>query len=137
MYYDELRVGQYASFSKTVSETDVTLFAGMTGDFNPLHVDAIAAAASPFKERIAHGMLSASLLCTVYGMYLPGPGAIHLEQQLRFRMPVRIGDTVTAHAEVIELCEKHRVRLRTWCTRQDDEIVIDGESLLLAARRPE
>lgn len=136
MYYDELKVGQSACFSKTVTEADVVLFTGITGDFNPLHVDAVAADAGPFGGRIAHGMLSASLLCTVYGMHLPGPGAVHLEQQLRFKAPVRIGDTVTAHVEVVELCDRERVRVRSWCTRQDGTMVVDGEGLLIAAARP-
>ncbi len=136
MYYDELKVGQSASFTKTITETDLALFTGITGDFNPLHVDAVAAASSPFGGRIAHGMLSASLLCTVYGMYLPGPGAVHLDQQLRFKAPVRIGDTVTAHVEVVELCAKERVRVRSWCVKQDGVVVVDGEGLLIAAARP-
>lgn len=137
MYYDELEIGQTARFTKTVTETDLAMFVAITGDFNPVHVDAVAAAASPFGARIVHGMLSASLLCAVYGMQLPGPGAIHLDQTLAFRAPVRIGDTVTAHVEVIELLGNRKVRVRAWCTRQDDVLVVEGEALLLALARPQ
>jgi len=136
MYYDELKVGQTARFAKTVTETDLAFFIAITGDANPMHVDEVAAAASPFGTRIVHGMLSGSLLCGVYGMQLPGPGAIHLEQQIKFKAPVRIGDTVTAHVELIELCGRRRVRMRSWCTRQDDVVVLEGEGLLLVPERP-
>jgi 3-hydroxybutyryl-CoA dehydratase len=81
-------------------------------------------------------MLSASLLCGVYGMQLPGPGAVHLEQQIKFLAPVRIGDTVTAHVELIELCGRNRARMRSWCTRQDGVVVLEGEGLLLVPGRP-
>jgi 3-hydroxybutyryl-CoA dehydratase len=136
MYYDEMQVGQTAEFTKTVTETEVVLFAGITGDFNPAHVDEVTATASRFGGRIAHGMLSASFLCTVLGMHLPGPGTIHLEQQIRFLAPVRPGDTVTARAEVLELGERRRVRLRTWCTNQHGVVVVDGEALVLAPGHP-
>ena len=136
MYFEDLQVGQTAEFTKTVTETEVVLFAGITGDFNPAHVDEVTASASRFGGRIAHGMLSASLLCTVLGMRLPGPGTIHLEQQIRFQAPVRPGDTVTARAEVVELGERRRVRLRTWCTNQEGTVVLDGEALVMAPGRP-
>ena len=136
MYFDELSVGQRAQFTKTISETDLVIFTGITGDFNPVHVDAVAAASSPFGGRVVHGMLTASFLCAVYGMQLPGAGAIHLEQRLRFSAPVRVGDTVTAHVEVLELCEHRRVRVRSWCIRSDGTVVFEGEALLLAAARP-
>jgi 3-hydroxybutyryl-CoA dehydratase len=130
--FDELSVGLRASFAKTVTETDVVLFAGITGDLNPMHVNQVAAAESRFGGRIAHGMLTASFLCPVLGMHLPGPGTIHLEQHLRFLHPVRIGDTVTAWAQVTELLpERRRARLRTWCENQDGVVVVDGEALVL------
>lgn len=135
LYYEDLDLGQRDSFSKTISETDVVLFAGITGDFNPLHVDRVQAADGRFGERVAHGMLSASVLCAVYGMRLPGPGTIQIEQHLTFLAPVRIGDTVTAHVEVIELAANGRVKLRSWCTRQDDVVVLDGEALMLVPSR--
>lgn len=135
MYYDELRVGQTARFSKTITEADILLFSAISGDHNPVHVDGVVAAESRFGERIAHGMLSASLLCGVYGTKLPGTGAVHLEQSLRFTAPVRIGDTVTALVEVVELRPKNRVRVRSQCIRQDGVVAIDGESLLLVPSR--
>lgn len=132
---DELQVGESARFTKTISEADVYLFAGITGDFNPVHVDAVAAEASQFRQRIAHGMLTASLISTVLGMQLPGPGAIYLSQSLKFRAPVFIGDTVTAAVEVAELDrERNRVRLSTRCTNQKGEVVAEGESLLMPRR---
>jgi 3-hydroxybutyryl-CoA dehydratase len=129
---DQMQVGERAHFTKTISESDVYLFAGITGDFNPVHIDAVAAEATPFKQRIAHGMLTASLISTVLGMQLPGPNAIYLSQSLRFKRPVFIGDTITAAVEVAELIEeKNRVRLTTRCTNQAGEVVAEGESLLM------
>ena len=109
---EELSVGQSARFSKTISETDVYLFAGICGDFNPAHVDEEYAKQTYFKTRIAHGMLSGSLISTLVGTMLPGPGSIYMRQELNFLAPVVIGDTITAVAEVIEILpEKKRVRL--------------------------
>ena len=129
---DEIQVGQVAELAKTVTEADVTLFAGVTGDFNPVHVDAEAAAQSRFGERIAHGMLSAGFISAVLGMRLPGTGSIYLSQSLRFTKPVRIGDTVTARVEVVEvLAAKRRVRLATVCRNQQGETVVDGEAVVM------
>jgi 3-hydroxybutyryl-CoA dehydratase len=128
----DVAVGQRAEFTKTVSEADVYAFAGITGDFNPVHVDQVAAEASLFGGRIAHGMLTAALISTVIGMKLPGPGCIYLSQSLRFTAPVRFGDTVTAVAEVAEVnVEKNRMKLATKCINQDDEVVAEGESLVM------
>jgi 3-hydroxybutyryl-CoA dehydratase len=133
---DELIVGQTASFTKTVSESDVYLFAGITGDFNPAHVNEAYAKNTAFKTRIAHGMLSAGLISNVLGNQLPGPGTIYMQQQLNFRAPVAIGDTVTATVEVIEILrEKKRVRLKTVCTNQDGVVVLDGEALISPPRQ--
>lgn len=132
MRFEELAVGQSAAFSKTVTEADVVQFAGITGDLNPLHIDAVAAAGSRFGGRIAHGMLIAGLISAVIGMKLPGSGTIYLEQSLRFRAPVRIGDTVTARVEIVELIAKRRrVRLRTICEVEGGEVVIEGEALVM------
>lgn len=129
---DEMEIGERASFTKTISETDVYLFAGITGDFNPVHIDQVAAEASTFKARVAHGMLTASLISTVLGMRLPGPGAIYLSQSLKFRAPVHIGDTITATVEVAELLPgRNRVRMHTSCANQRGDIVAQGESLLM------
>src|SRR3954451_24614241 len=102
MRIDEITVGMSAEHTKTVTEADVVLFAGITGDFNPVHVDAEAAAKSRFGARIAHGMLSAGLVSAAIAMKLPGPGSIYMSQSLRFTRPVMIGDTVTARVEVAE-----------------------------------
>ena len=136
MYSDEVVVGQTAEFRKTVTETDVVLFAGITGDLNPAHIDEVAASASRFGGRIAHGMLSASFISTVLGTRLPGPGTIYLEQSLRFTAPVRIGDTVTARVEVAELLPKRRVRLTTTVLNQNGEAVVEGEALVMVPTRP-
>ena len=123
----EIKVGDYAEFTKTITETDIVLFAGITGDLNPAHVDQIWAEKSMFKARIAHGRISGGLISTVMGMYLPGPGSIYMSQELKFLAPVFIGDTLTARAEVQELIEnKNRVCLKTTCWKQDGTVVVDG-----------
>jgi 3-hydroxybutyryl-CoA dehydratase len=129
---DELQVGQAAEMAKTVTEADIALFAGVTGDFNPVHVDAVAAAQSRFGERIAHGMLSAGFISAVIAMRLPGPGSIYLSQSLRFTKPVRIGDTVTTRVEVAEvMAPKRRLRLATVCRNQNGETVVEGEAVVM------
>lgn len=135
--FEELQVGQSAEFRKTITEADVVLYAGVTGDFNPAHVDQTEAEQGPFGGRIAHGMLSAGLISTVLGMKLPGPGCIYVEQSLRFTRPVRIGDTVTARAEVTELIPaKRRVRLATTCKNQQGETVLKGEAVVMVPAPP-
>jgi 3-hydroxybutyryl-CoA dehydratase len=132
---DRLEVGQQASFSKTISESDVYLFAGISGDFNPAHINQAYAEKTAFKTRIAHGMLSAGFISTVIGCQLPGPGTIYVSQTLNFRAPVAIGDTITATAEVTEiLTEKKRVRLKTICTNQEGKEVLVGEALVSPPR---
>lgn len=132
MSFDTLQVGQTAELTRTITETDVVLYAGITGDMNPAHIDQVAAEASQFRGRIAHGMLTAGLISAALGMKLPGPGSIYLEQSLRFIRPVRIGDTVTAKVEVLELIpEKRRARLSTTCRNSDGEAVLKGEALVL------
>jgi len=130
-YYD-LKIGDKASLSKTISESDIYQFAGITGDFNPLHVDAEYAKKSIFSERIAHGILTAGFISSVLAMKLPGSDTIYLSQNLIFRAPVRIGDTVIAEVEIIEKRdEKKIIRLRTQVRNQRDEIVIDGEAVVM------
>jgi 3-hydroxybutyryl-CoA dehydratase len=132
MQFEDLIPGVTAEMSKTITETDVTLFAGITGDFNPVHIDAVAAARSRFGGRVAHGMLSAGLISAVLGMKLPGPGSIYLSQSLKFTRPVRIGDTVTAQVSVASVnTEKRRVTLTTVCRNQDGETVLEGDALVL------
>lgn len=132
MRFEELQVGQFAEHVKTVTEADVVLYAGITGDFNPMHINQTFAERSRFGGRIAHGMLTAGFISAVLGMKLPGEGSIYMNQSLRFVRPVRIGDTITARIEVIELFpDKRRVRLATSCRNQDEEVVLDGEALVL------
>jgi len=129
---DEMKVGDSAEMAKTVTEADIALFAGVTGDFNPVHVDAVAASQSRFGERIAHGMLSAGFISAVIAMRLPGPGSIYLSQSLRFTKPVRIGDTVTTRVEVVEvMAPKRRLRLATVCRNQNGETVVEGEAVVM------
>lgn len=134
LFYEDLAPGQTASFGKTITDADIVLFAAVSGDTNPVHVSDIAAAASPFGHRIAHGLLSAGLISAVLGTRLPGPGTIYMSQTLHFLAPVPIGATVTATVEVIELLEHHHVRLRTTC-ETGGELVIEGEALVKVPSR--
>ena len=128
---DELKVGDVAEFAKTVAETDIYLYAGITGDFNPAHVNEAYAKTTFFKTRIAHGMLTAGFISAIIANQLPGPGTIYLKQDLSFLAPVHMGDTITGRVEIIELnVEKNRVRLKTTCSNQDGVMVISGEGLV-------
>ena len=132
MTIQEMKIGDHASVTKTVSETDVYLFAGITGDLNPAHTNEVAASKTVFKTRIAHGMLGAGFISAVLGMYLPGPGTIYMGQELKFTKPVHIGDTVTATATVEEIIlEKNRVILDTTVVNQDGEVVIKGKATVM------
>jgi 3-hydroxybutyryl-CoA dehydratase len=129
--YEEFRIGDKAVFSKTISEDDIVLFARVSGDEYPLHLDEDYAKTTRFGKRVAHGMLSASMLSTVAGMLLQRPGGINVEQTVRFRRPVFIGDTLTATSEVIELLPKRRrLRCRTTVVNQRGETIIDGEGIV-------
>jgi 3-hydroxybutyryl-CoA dehydratase len=135
--FDQLSVGDADRFSKTVTETDIYLFAGVTGDLNPAHVNEVYAQGTFFKTRIAHGMLSAGFISAVIGTRLPGPGTVYLQQTLNFLAPVRIGDTVTAEVAVLEkMADKKRVRLKTVCVNQDGVQVLAGEALVSPPRPP-
>ena len=134
--YQEIKTGDRASVSKTLTEADVYGFAGICGDFNPVHVDETAAARTPFGRRICHGMLSASFISTVLGMYLPGPGSIYLEQNVKFVAPVYIGDTVSACATVSRV-EGDIVTLDTAVYNQDQKAVITGSARVLVRKDPE
>jgi 3-hydroxybutyryl-CoA dehydratase len=128
---DQMQVGDAAEFAKTVTETDIYLYAGITGDFNPAHVNEAYAKNTFFKTRIAHGMLAAGFVSAIIANQLPGPGTIYMKQELSFLAPVRIGDTITARVEVLELlAEKNRVRLKTTCSNQDGVTVLTGEGLV-------
>jgi 3-hydroxybutyryl-CoA dehydratase len=129
--FSEFRVGDAATFSKTITETDIALFAGVSGDTYPLHVDAEFAKATRYGQRIAHGMLSASLLSTVNALLLGTPAGLYVEQTLHFRRPVFIGDTLTARTELVEIdAEKHRLHCATAVQNQHGKIVVDGAAVL-------
>lgn len=129
---DQLEVGQKASFTKTVTEADVYNYAGVSGDFNPAHMNEEYAKNTAFKTRIAHGMLSAGFISAVLGTKLPGPGTIYLNQDLRFTKPVQFGDTITATITVDELIkEKNRAILKTVCTNQDGDVVVEGTAKVM------
>jgi 3-hydroxybutyryl-CoA dehydratase len=130
--YADINVGDKASMSKTVSEYDVYTFAGLSGDFNPVHINAEFAKKSIFKERIAHGMFSAALISAVLGTALPGANTVYLAQELQFKAPVKIGDTITAEVEVLEKYdEKKRLVLRTTCINQAGKVVLDGKATVM------
>jgi|TARA_R110002096_G_scaffold168798_9_gene340103 3-hydroxybutyryl-CoA dehydratase len=122
---DQMQIGQSASMSKTVTEADIILFAGITGDFNPAHIDEEYAKNSMFKGRIAHGMLSAGFISATLAMKLPGPGCIYLNQSMKFKAPVRIGDTVTATVTVTDInIDKKIVKLDTICSVGDTKVLV-------------
>ncbi|KPA08865.1 enoyl-CoA hydratase [Candidatus Magnetomorum sp. HK-1] len=128
---NQIKMGDYDEFSKTISESDIYTFAGITGDLNPAHINEAYAKNTFFKGRIAHGMLLAGFISSVIGMKLPGPGTIYIKQDLAFKGPAKIGDTVTARVEAIEVnVEKNRVRLKTTCTNEAGKVLVDGEALV-------
>ncbi|UCH76198.1 MAG: MaoC family dehydratase [Rhodospirillales bacterium] len=132
---EDLSVGMTAVFAKTVTEADIVLFAGISGDINPVHLNHEFATETMFEGRIAHGMLTASFISTVIGTKLPGPGTIYLKQDLKFKSPVRAGDTAKARATVKEIrAEARRVVMETVVT-VGDTVVLDGEALILVPSR--
>jgi len=129
---NELNMGDTDYFEKTISESDVYLYAGITGDLNPAHINQRDAETTMFKGRIAHGMLTAGFISAVLGTRLPGPGTIYLGQELRFTAPVRFGDTIKAEVEVIEKNEeKNIMKLKTTCTNQDGVVVLKGVATVM------
>lgn len=133
--YDALEVGQKASYAKQVEERDIQLFAALSGDRNPVHLDAEYAAGTLFKERIAHGMFSGALISAAIACELPGPGTIYLGQQLKFTRPVKLGDSLTVELEILEKLPKNRVRIATRVFNQNAEQVVDGEAEVLAPKQ--
>ncbi|MDE2361274.1 MAG: MaoC family dehydratase [Hyphomicrobiales bacterium] len=134
-YFEDLTVGQRETLMKTVMDDDVIAFADLSGDRNPVHLSDHFARKTRFGERIVHGLYTASLISTVIGMYLPGPGAVYLSQTLNFRGPVKIGDVITVVVEVQELTEKgRRVKLHCECL-VDGKVVLDGEAHVMAPTR--
>ena len=133
--FEDLAVGQSGVYARTVTEADILAFAGVTGDFNPVHVNEELAAASMFGGRIAHGMLSAGFISTVFGTKFPGPGSIYLSQTLKFKAPVKIGDTVVARCTIKELVpEKRKAKFDTVCTVKG-KVVLEGEAEIMVPKR--
>ena len=133
---DEIKIGDAAEFAKTVTESDIYTYAGLSGDFNPAHINEAYAKNTVFETRIAHGMLSAGFISAILGTQLPGTGTIYLKQELKFMSPVKIGDTITAKAEVIEINqEKNRIKLKTTCSNQNNKLVIDGEAVVMPPKK--
>ena len=139
--YDEIVIGDTGSFGKTITESDIHAFSAITGDFNPAHVDEhymqTSALGRKMRGRIAQGMLTAGLFSTLVGERIPGKGALYVSQTCNFRLPVKIGDTITARCEVVEKMEKRRIRMLTQCFNQRGELVLDGEAVAIAAQNPE
>lgn len=130
--YDDLQVGQTASLKRTITETDLQMFAAVSGDNNPVHLDAEFAAGTRFGERIAHGMLTGALISAAIACNLPGPGSVYLGQQLTFTRPVKLADELEVRLEVMEKLPKNQVRIRTRVVNQQGKMVVDGEALVLA-----
>ncbi|MBD2840401.1 MaoC family dehydratase [Pseudomonas sp. JM0905a] len=133
--YDALEVGQKATFSTAVEERHIQLFAAVSGDRNPVHLDAEYAATTMFKERIAHGMFTGALISAAIACEMPGPGSIYLGQQLKFTRPVKLGDTLTVELEILEKLPKNRVRIATRVFNQNADQVVDGEAEVLAPKQ--
>lgn len=134
-YFEDLSLGMKGSFSKTISEADIVLFAGVSGDTNPVHLDEEFASKTIFEGRVAHGMLTASLISTVLGTRLPGPGAIYIRQDLRFKAPVRVGDTVLATCIVSKLDEARGFATFDCRCSVRDKTVTDGRAVLMVSRK--
>jgi len=128
------KVGDVAEMTKVFTEEDVYLFAGITGDRNPVHISKEYAARTHFRERIVHGILTAGLISAAIGMKLPGTGCLYLSQTLSFLGPVRIGDEITARVEIVEMISEKRMRMRTQCFNQNKEMVLDGEAIIVPPR---
>lgn len=134
-YIEDISEGMSAGYAKTITEADVVLFAGISGDDNPVHINDEFASETMFKGRIVHGMFSAGLISTVVGTRLPGPGCIYVNQTLNFKAPVRIGDTVNVTATVTKVdVERRRIQLDTVCT-VGDKVVVDGVATMMVDRR--
>ena len=134
-YLEDLTIGMESSYQKTITETNIDTFAALTGDTSPVHLDSEYAATTPFKTRIAHGMLSAGLISTVLGTQLPGPGCIYLEQQIKFKAPVFIGDTLVATVTVADINQRRgRVSLKTQCF-VNTKLVADGTASMMVDKK--
>lgn len=130
--YDELNTGDTASVTHLVTERDLSLFAAVSGDVNPVHLDEAFAVATPFKGRIAHGMFSGALISAAIACELPGPGTIYIGQEMSFMRPVRLGDEVRVELEILEKLPKNRVKIATRVFNQDNKQVVDGVATVMA-----
>jgi len=129
---EEINIGDKAEFQKTITETDVYLYSGITGDLNPAHINETEAKKTMFKGRIVHGMLTAGLVSAVFGMQLPGPGTIYLKQDLEFLAPVKFGDTIIAEVEVLEKnMKRNSLKMKTTCINQNGVTVLDGNAVVM------
>ena len=134
-FFEDLRVGMEATYAREVREQDLMVFAEVTGDHNPVHLDEAYATTTPFGARIAHGALTASYISAIFGTILPGPGAIYVSQSLNFRRPVRIGDEVVAKARIVELIPEKRRAIFTCDCTVGGKTVLEGEALLMIPSR--
>jgi 3-hydroxybutyryl-CoA dehydratase len=135
LFFEDLKVGQAALYARTVTEADVVLFSGISGDTNPVHMNEVFASATMFSGRIVHGMLTASYISTLIGTRLPGPGVIYVSQSLRFKAPVRIGDTIEARATITELAPEKRRATLTTTVSVGGRVVLDGEAVVMVPTR--
>ncbi|WP_071025451.1 MaoC family dehydratase [Peptoniphilus raoultii] len=131
---DQIKIGDSASFTKTITESDVYTYAGITGDLNPAHINEVEAGKGIFKTRVCHGMLTAGLVSAVLGMQLPGPGTIYLGQELSFTKPVYFGDTIEAKVEASEVINGKILKLKTTCKNQKGEVVLEGVATVMPPR---
>jgi len=130
--YNDIQVGDMEFVTKTITDSDIVQFANLTGDFNPIHIDEEFAKKTPFKETIAHGLLTGSFISTVIGMKLPGVNSIYLSQNFKFTAPVKIGDTIKATVEVVEKRDdKKIIKLKTQVFNQHQKMVVDGEAVVM------
>ena len=135
-YFEDLKIGDEAAMKRTVTEADIVAYAALSGDYNPVHLDPEYAARTIFKQRIAHGILSAGYISAIFGMQLPGPGAIYVSQTLNFKGPVKIDDTVVTTVKLVELIpEKKRARFDCVCS-VGGKPVLTGEAVLMVPARP-
>lgn len=133
---NEISIGETASYSKTITETDVYLFAGISGDINPAHLNEEVSQKGIFGTRVVHGILTSGLISAVLGVWLPGPGTIYLGQDLLFKKPVKINDTITAEVKAIEKdINKNIIKFETICKNQNQDIVIEGIATVMPPKK--
>ncbi len=130
--YDELNIGDSASYTRTLTEEELILFAAVSGDVNPVHLDKEYASKTLFKERIAHGMWSGALISAALATVIPGPGTVYLEQSLNFKRPVKLEDTLTIKLTVLHKEERNRIVFECEVINQEGKVVVTGEAKVIA-----